>query len=158
MQTLQDFFSEHSKVALAFSGGADSAYLLWAARHCGADVCAYCVISAFQPAFELEDAERLARELGAKLRLLRVDVLSDENIVANPPNRCYYCKKRIFSLIRAEAEKDGYTVLIDGTNASDDLSERPGARRVPNAKCASAAAASCRGVRSARSSSPTPWK
>ncbi len=128
MQTLQDFFREHPKVALAFSGGADSAYLLWAARHFGADVCAYCVVSAFQPAFELEHAERLAHELGAKLKLIRADVLADGDIVKNPPNRCYYCKRRIFSAIRDEANADGYDVLIDGTNASDDLSDRPGAR------------------------------
>ena len=128
MLTLQDFFREHPKVALAFSGGADSAYLLRAARHCGADVRAYCVVSAFQPSFELEDAERLAREVGATLRLIRADVLADEDIVKNPPNRCYYCKKKIFSAIRAAANADGYEVLLDGTNASDDLNDRPGAR------------------------------
>lgn len=128
MRTLRDFFKEYPKVALAFSGGADSAYLLWAARHCGADVRPYCVVSAFQPAFELAHAERLADELGTGLRVLRVDVLSDENITANPPDRCYYCKKRIFTAIGAAARSDGYTVLIDGTNASDDLTERPGAK------------------------------
>ena len=128
MDKLQAFFIEHPKVALAFSGGADSAYLLWAAKHFGADVRAYCVVSQFQPAFELEHARRLAGELGAEMRLLQVDALADEDVVKNPPNRCYYCKRHVFGAIRAAAEADGYPLLIDGTNASDDLAERPGAR------------------------------
>ena len=55
--TLQDFFRVHSRVALAFSGGVDSAYLLYAAKRCGAQVRAYFVKTRFQPQFELEDAD-----------------------------------------------------------------------------------------------------
>ena len=72
---LRDFFKEYPKVALAFSGGADSAYLLYAAKECGADVKAYYVNSAFQPQFEEDDAKRLAEELGVELREVFVDVL-----------------------------------------------------------------------------------
>ena len=67
--TLSDFFAAHPKAALAFSGGVDSAFLLWAARTYGCDVRAYYVHSAFQPAFELKDAERLAEELVARLTI-----------------------------------------------------------------------------------------
>lgn len=123
---LQEFFREHSKVALAFSGGADSAYLLSEAVRCGADVAAYCVKSRFQPDFETEDAGKLAGELGAPLTVIPLDVLSEERIVSNPEDRCYFCKRAIFGAIRAAAEKDGYTVLIDGTNASDVFGDRPG--------------------------------
>jgi len=122
--TLPEFFSEHPKAALAFSGGVDSAYLLYAARACGADVRAYCVRSAFQPAFELEDARRLAPEL----TVLTVDVLADEAVASNPENRCYFCKKHIFTAISARARQDGYALLLDGTNASDDDADRPGMR------------------------------
>ena len=62
---LQQFFREHPKAALAFSGGVDSAYLLYAAIKYGAQVRAYYVKTAFQPQFELEDAIRLVQELGA---------------------------------------------------------------------------------------------
>ena len=62
--TLQDFFRANPKAALAFSGGTDSAYLLWAASQWDQDVKAYYVHSPFQPAFELADAKRLAEELG----------------------------------------------------------------------------------------------
>ena len=126
--TLNDFFSENPRLALAFSGGVDSAYLLYAATAAGADVTAYYVHSAFQPAFELRDAQRLAQELGAKMRVLKLDVLSDDAITTNPPERCYHCKKRIFSAIVQAAREDGYDLLIDGTNASDDAADRPGIR------------------------------
>ena len=126
--TLNDFFSENPRLALAFSGGVDSAYLLYAATAAGADVTAYYVHSAFQPAFELRDAQRLAQELGAKMRVLKLDVLSDDAITTNPPERCYHCKKRIFTAIVQAAREDGYDLLIDGTNASDDAADRPGIR------------------------------
>lgn len=126
--TLQEFFSETPKAALAFSGGVDSAYLLYAARQSGADVRPYYVKSVFQPQFELDDAFRLTRQLGMELTILNVDVLADQTIRANPENRCYFCKKRIFSSIASAAASDGYSILLDGTNASDMVSDRPGMR------------------------------
>ena len=73
---LSEFFRENPKAALAFSGGVDSAYLLYAALHFGADVRAYYVKSAFQPQFELADARRLAEQLSAELWILKADVLA----------------------------------------------------------------------------------
>lgn len=125
---LSEFFSENKKAALAFSGGADSAYLLYAAKAAGADVRAYYVKSAFQPRFELEDAKRLAGELAADMRILEVDVLALQTVAYNPKDRCYHCKKLIFQTIAAAAQADGYTVLLDGTNASDEEGDRPGMR------------------------------
>lgn len=125
---LQDFFLEHPKVALAFSGGVDSAYLLYAAQRYGADVRAYYVKSAFQPQFEMDDAMRLAHELNAEVKVLPVDVLAEPVVAENPSNRCYYCKRRIFATILNAAREDGYSVLLDGTNASDEVADRPGMR------------------------------
>ncbi len=125
---LRDFFQEEKRAALAFSGGVDSAYLLYAAMRYGAQVRAYYVKSAFQPEFELADARRLAGELGADMRVLEADVLADPNVQANPADRCYHCKRMIFSRIAEAAGEDGFTVLMDGTNASDDAGERPGMR------------------------------
>ena len=125
---LSEFFQQNSRVAVAFSGGADSAYLLYAAKQSGADVTAYTVKTAFQPAFELADAKRLAAELDVPLRVLTPDVLSDPVVAANPPDRCYHCKRRVFAAIREAARQDGYELLLDGTNASDDAGDRPGMR------------------------------
>ncbi len=123
---LKEFFVEHPKVAIAFSGGVDSAYLLFAAKQYANEVKAYYVKSAFQPQFELNDALRLAQEIGVEMEIIELDVLSDEMIVSNPSNRCYFCKKQIFTAIILQAEKDGFHTLLDGTNASDDADDRPG--------------------------------
>ena len=127
-ESLVKFFGDHPRIALAFSGGCDSAYLLYAARACGAQVCAYYVHSCFQPRFELEDARRLADELNAEMRVLEADVLSDAQVRRNPPERCYHCKRRIFDAIAQAAQADGFEYIMDGTNASDDASDRPGMR------------------------------
>ena len=126
--TLNDFFTQYPRIAIAFSGGVDSTYLLYAAKRYAQSVQAYYVKSDFQPQFELEDALRAAREIGAEMKVLHVDVLADADVIANPPNRCYFCKHRIFETIRRQAAADGYSVLLDGTNASDDIADRPGVR------------------------------
>ncbi len=123
---LNDYFETNPKVALAFSGGVDSSYLLYAAIKSNAQVKAYYVKSAFQPEFEYKDAMRLVEELGAEVEVIEVDVLSSEEVIKNPSNRCYYCKRRIFDAILGAASKDGFTLIIDGTNASDDVADRPG--------------------------------
>lgn len=124
--TLDEFFKSHPKVALAFSGGVDSSYLLYAAVHAGADVQPYFVKGQFQPTFEMEDAMRLAGELGVSLKIMHVDALSSPTVVANPADRCYYCKQVVFNTLWNAARADGYEILMDGTNASDDAGDRPG--------------------------------
>ena len=133
-QKLRAFFDRYAKIAVAFSGGSDSAYLLYAAKLCGADIRAYYVKSQFQAEFEYEDALRFARQSGFTLKTIELDVLGDEMIASNPANRCYYCKKRIFSAIIDAAKADGYDTVIDGTNASDDASDRPGMRALAELK------------------------
>lgn len=126
--TLTDFFHAHPKAALGFSGGVDSSYLLYAARSCGADVRPYFIKTPFQPAFELEDARKLAAQIGAELTVIEHDILCNDAVAANPADRCYHCKAALFGLLKARAMQDGYSLLIDGTNASDDASDRPGMR------------------------------
>ena len=130
LMELPDFFKRHSKVALAFSGGVDSSYLLYSAIDSGADAHAYYVKSAFQPRFELNDAERMAKLLHADMTVIELDVLDNPMIASNPMDRCYYCKKLIFSAIAKQAKADGYSILLDGTNASDDADDRPGMRAI----------------------------
>lgn len=125
---LMEYFKKYPKTAIAFSGGVDSAYLLYAAHKAGADICAYYVKTAFQPQFELDDALRLSEELHIPMKVLHTDVLAQERIAENPCDRCYYCKKMIFAAIQKAAGEDGFTVLMDGTNASDDKNDRPGMR------------------------------
>lgn len=124
--TLKEFFEQVPRAAVAFSGGTDSALVLWAARQYGRQVRAYYVHTAFQPAFELADARRLASELDVPLTVVEVDVLGVPEAAANGPRRCYYCKRALFTALWQAAQADGHTVLLDGTNASDDAGDRPG--------------------------------
>ena len=126
--TLQAFFQDNPRAALAFSGGVDSAYLLWAGKRYSCDLTAYYVRTAFQPEFEFQDAKRLAEEVGVPLTVVEADILSVPLAAANGPDRCYHCKKALFSLLWEAARRDGHALLLDGTNASDDAGDRPGMR------------------------------
>lgn len=126
--TLQEFFASAPKCALGFSGGIDSAYLLYAAHDLSVDIQPYFVKTEFQPQFELDAAQRFCESLGMSLNIISLDVLSKTEIAANPENRCYHCKKTLFTALLAQAEKDGCGLVIDGTNISDDYDERPGMR------------------------------
>lgn len=123
---LSEFFAANPQVAVAFSGGVDSAYLLYEAARHGARVKAYFVKTAFQPDFESADGEKLARQLGVELEILPVEVLCRREIVENGPRRCYFCKTALFQALIAKAQADGFSLVVDGTNASDQVADRPG--------------------------------
>ncbi len=126
--TLEEFFAEHKRVALAFSGGVDSALLFCVAKKYGVKFSAYFAHSEFQPSFEVDDVKKVAQLLDMPVKILEIRVLNDEDIAQNPQNRCYFCKRKIFGAICEQAKLDGYDILIDGTNASDDALDRPGMR------------------------------
>ena len=126
--TLEQFFQENPRCALGFSGGVDSAYLLYAGVKARADIRPYFIKTAFQPAFELADAQKLAEGLGVEVTVLELDALADPRVAANPADRCYYCKQNLFRTLKDRAIADGYPVLLDGTNASDEAGDRPGMR------------------------------
>ncbi|MBW7573078.1 ATP-dependent sacrificial sulfur transferase LarE [Caproiciproducens faecalis] len=125
---LKTFFEQNPRAALAFSGGVDSSYLLYAAKQYGCDVHAYFIKSAFQPQFELDDARRLAEQLHVPFTVAEFNALENPQVVANDELRCYYCKTTLFTQLRKLAAKDGCTLLMDGTNASDSFEGRPGMR------------------------------
>ena len=128
--TLTDYLKAYPKAAVAFSGGVDSAYLLYAAKQAGCDLHAYFVKSPFQPHFELEDAKKLIASLEIPFTVEHLEVLEVPEVAQNPQNRCYYCKKAIFTRIKKLAERDGYPVVFDGTNASDSSDDRPGMKAI----------------------------
>ncbi len=123
---MKPLFPKGERIALGFSGGVDSAYLLYRGVEEKADFRAYYVKTPFQPEFEWNDAKRLAKELSVPLTTIFLDILSDPLVKANGKDRCYYCKKQIFGAIERKAKEDGCTLLADGTNASDDPTDRPG--------------------------------
>ncbi len=128
MMNLELFFKENPSVALAFSGGVDSSYLLYEAKkHC-ARLGVYMAVTPFVPGFERADAQALAKELGVEITILEHDPLAEADVVKNDENRCYHCKRALFSMLTERAKADGFSLVIDGTNASDDAADRPGMR------------------------------
>lgn len=125
---IQEFFEENPICAVAFSGGVDSALLLWAAAAYGRRTAAYFVKTPFQPDFELADAQAVVRQLGTELTVIAFDVLALPEVAQNPADRCYYCKNALFTRLLEAGRKDGFPLILDGCNASDDASDRPGMR------------------------------
>jgi len=89
----------------------------------------YSAFSRFLP----EDAMAFFEELGVPLTVVEADVLAQAEICENQLDRCYRCKRFIFQKVREAAATDGFTVIVDGTNASDDPARRPGFKALAEA-------------------------
>nr|WP_319491308.1 ATP-dependent sacrificial sulfur transferase LarE [uncultured Desulfobacter sp.] len=124
---LLDLLNDSSGIAIAFSGGADSAFLLAAARIAGVKrIMPVTVVSDFFTANEEERAVRLGAYLGASSIFIPADILDDDKVARNTDRRCYFCKLFLFSKVAAVAKERGVNVLLHGANM-DDLQEiRPG--------------------------------
>lgn len=121
-------------VAVAFSGGADSALLLKLAvlhgREQGIQVYAMTASTELHPLGDIAVAEQVAREAGAKHRILYVKELEEAGISNNPVDRCYRCKSYLFQSMIKEAERLGAGLVLEGTNADDLLAYRPGLKAI----------------------------
>ncbi len=127
-RSLASFFREYNRLAIACSGGTDSGLLLHEAIKFGADVLPIIADTPFVSDRELQSAIQLCRSEGLEPIVTRVDLLSIEGIPENTDNRCYLCKKTLFSAILDAAKAKGYDVVADGTNSSDDPEFRPGTK------------------------------
>lgn len=130
MKKLIDYIKEigGQGLCVAFSGGADSTLLLKLAVLSSPRTVAVTFSTMLHPKAEIEEAQKIASELGAEHYVIYVDEFSDPDIMANSPLRCYHCKRLLFSRLKEFAADKGIFTIIDGTNA-DDLNEyRPGLR------------------------------
>lgn len=113
--------------AVAFSGGTDSTLLLYYLSKLSIKTKAYTFHSYLYPESELEDAKNTASQLNIEHKIIYLEPLEMiENIKYNPKERCYICKKYMFSILKKSAEKDGYETLIEGSNYDDRKDFRPG--------------------------------
>jgi pyridinium-3,5-biscarboxylic acid mononucleotide sulfurtransferase len=124
---LNQLLAEFDRLAIAYSGGVDSTFLVWVvAIHLGRQALVMLAVSPLVSAREREEARRLAQQLGFAVEEVQVDLSGEDPIWANPPNRCYGCKKTLFSELLRRAQGLNYPRLADGTNVDDLRTYRPG--------------------------------
>jgi pyridinium-3,5-biscarboxylic acid mononucleotide sulfurtransferase len=124
---LVQIISAHNSALVAFSGGVDSTYLLYkTVQVLGNRVMAVTAHSQLHPANEADTAEKLARGLGVRHLVATLDLLALPDVVNNSPDRCYSCKKHIFTRMKDIAAERGFEAVFEGTNADDTTEDRPG--------------------------------
>ena len=135
LRELEEYIARFEKVAIAFSGGVDSSTLSAVCRKIlGDNAIAIFAVSPTTPSREIENAERIADEIGIKLFKLNINELEDSNFVKNPPDRCYYCKKILLNEILKFVRKMGVTTIFEGTNYDEIKGHRPGFKAIKELK------------------------
>lgn len=126
-QQLLQHIKAMKQAVVAFSGGVDSSLLTYAAHEAlGNNMVAITVKTPYIPAWEIEEARLFARKYDFTHEIIELAIPA--NIIQNPPNRCYLCKKEIFKTIQNRAQEIDISTIIEGSN-KDDLSDyRPGMR------------------------------
>lgn len=132
-QLLKSWLEKHEKIAVAFSGGVDSTFLLATAKETlHQNVLALTVKTPYIPEWEVSEAIEFCRNENIRHRIIQADI--NPEILNNPVNRCYICKKNVFTLLNEVASVMGFTCLADGTNADDKGVYRPGLKALSDLK------------------------
>jgi TIGR00268 family protein len=124
LEQLEDYL-KNMKVLVAFSGGADSSLVAYIASKVSKESLAVTVDNGVMPSDCIGNAIKIAKAIGIKHSVVEEDYFNDESFRSNPPNRCYICKNKMYSKLMKIADKKNLEV-VDGTNITDLLEDRPG--------------------------------
>lgn len=121
-------------IAVAFSSGVDSAFLLYACLDAFSEdkdsvIAVTSAINSF-PERDLNESQQFCSKYGVNQKIITIDELLIEGFTSNPPDRCYICKKALFSTMKDWALSNGYKVVVEGSNLDDDSDYRPGHRAI----------------------------
>ncbi len=126
-QNLKKILSEMDSILVAYSGGVDSTFVLKVAKDVlGEGVVAVTANSAVYPSEELKGAESLALKFGIRHKVIETRELSNLSFIANPEDRCYWCKRELFTELVGIAREYHLKYVLDGTNVDDGDDFRPG--------------------------------
>lgn len=133
---LRSILAEMGKVAIAYSGGVDSAFLLKVAVDTlgASNVKAILAISPTYPSREYDRALETAAAIGVEVEIIHTKEIDDPKFVNNPVDRCYFCKHELFTKIAEYIESGQYTNMIDGSNMDDLSDHRPGRKALQEKK------------------------
>ena len=130
-ENLKDHIKSLKNVAVAFSGGVDSTFLLYAAHEAiGDDVIAVTARSYLFPKDEMAEAGEFCKKQGIRQEVLTPMPLEIEGFAENPKDRCYFCKREVFKLIKETAKGKGIIHVAEGSNMDDNSDYRPGHRAI----------------------------
>ncbi len=117
----------YGRVAVAYSGGVDSAVVAQAAfLALGEETVAVTAVSDSLASGELEEAEALARQIGIRHRIIRTEEFADPNYLRNNPDRCYFCKSELYGRLSGLVDDLGVDTIVSGANTDDAGDHRPG--------------------------------